>query len=225
MRFLEIFYEYAVLFAAYLFGICIGIFFFGAPAFVFADSITVSAGGTADVNQCYDDAGAGNLGETHWVGSTDPTYSIYTAGLVGVDTYCRLGLAANENGTQLYYADIGASNVACNASIAASLSYTVDTGGSPAPSMSASSSTCPLPPVPFDTSTSTVDQIHENLFHSILIFFVAMCKVGWLLRRCYAQRHCSTCSQSISPVLVPIRGLYGGGRMGKTRYIRLRATI
>lgn len=107
----------------------------------------VAGAGLSAANGCYVDSGIGGyVAGTEWWVFGD--YAIYTAGIVGVDTYCRIGSSADPENTQYYYKrltiEYGA--VACSTTNGPGGTWVNDTGGNPVPTVTDTTCTSPAGP-------------------------------------------------------------------------------
>jgi len=131
--------------------------------------------GTEEANGCYIDQEDGT-----W---NNGTYDIYSAGIEGVDMYCRIGTIDPE--TQLYYGQIGTGEAAvpCSEANAQTVTWLVDTGESPAGTVVAGCEAPPEPPATTTASTTIINNPNQDMFNGFLIFFMAWFGLMWMFRR------------------------------------------
>lgn len=145
------------------------LFLFLSPLFAFAGDMELTGAGTSAVNGCYID----QLDET-WI-SESTTYEIFCA-----DNQAILHL--NAGGGSIYYTS---PSHACTSAAIDTASWNVDSGGSPAPSVSLT--TCEEEPPPEETATGTATTTPASyadfLLVNLILIFIATIIVLLMIRR------------------------------------------
>jgi len=149
------------------------LFFLLIPISIVSADLEVSGAGNAAANGCYVDNMSGE-----WVQESSQ-YWIANDFVAG-DNYCILIANGVGSGQSQYFNNTGAT--ICDESVATADAWSADAGSSPAPTVT--QTTCTGGGGGEDTNaTSTINQIQENLYHGIVLFFLSMFGMIWLLRK------------------------------------------